>query len=69
MPLLSDIIDICHEEAHLNPLKTIVKQEKFLDDCKAYFHSRPSSKHIKQLCYPILTKLWYLKVQNQLRGI
>ena len=40
IPLLSDLIDLHkerHGAAHNGQIKTIVKQEKFLDECKEFF--------------------------------
>jgi hypothetical protein len=71
-PLLSDIIDLCqerHDEAHSGQIKTIVKQEKFLDDCVLYFETHRSSDSTRQVCLPILQKMYALKTAGQLKGL
>ena len=71
-PLLSDIIDLCqerHDEAHSGQIKTIVKQEKFLDDFAEYLRTNPISESTKQVCFPILQKMYDLKAAGQLRGL
>ena len=71
-PLLSDIIDLCqerHDEAHSGQIKTIVKQEKFLDDCVVYFETHRISDNTRQVCLPILQKMYALKTAGQLKGL
>lgn len=71
-PLLSDIIDVCHErhdEAHSGQIKTIVKQEKFLEDCAVYFQANPISESTQRVCIPILKKMDALKAAGKLRGL
>jgi hypothetical protein len=71
-PLLSDIIDLCqerHDEAHSGQIKTIVKQEKFLDDCVVYFETHRISDNTRQVCLPILQKMYALKIAGQLKGL
>jgi hypothetical protein len=71
-PLLSDIIDLCqerHEEAHSGQIKTITKQEKFLDDCAVYFESHRISESTRHVCLPILQKMFALKTAGQLKGL
>lgn len=71
-PLLSDIIDLCqerHDEAHSGQIKTIVKQEKFLEDCVVYFDTHPISDNTRQVCLPILKKMNDLKIAGQLKGL
>ena len=71
-PLLSDIIDLCqerHDEAHTGQIKTIVKQEKFLDDCVVYFETHRISDNTRQVCLPILQKMYALKIAGQLKGL
>jgi hypothetical protein len=69
-PLLSDIIDLCQEhEAHSGQIKTIVKQEKFLDDCARYFETHRISDSTRQVCLPILHKMHALKSTGQLKGL
>ena len=71
-PLLSDIIDLCqerHDEAHSGQIKTIVKQEKFLDDCVVYFETHRISDNTRQVCLPILQKMYAVKVAGQLKGL
>ena len=49
-PLLSDLIDLCqerHDAAHSGQIKTIVKQEKFLDECEEFFW------HIASVVVPV----------------
>ena len=72
MPPLSDIIDLSrerHEEAHSGPLKTIIKQETFLDECAVYFLSDRISHNLRQVCLPILQKMCELKNAGQLKGL
>lgn len=72
IPLLSDIIDLCQgrdEEAHSGQIKTIVKQEKFLDDCAVYFKTHRISDNTRQICLPILQKMYALKTAGQLKGL
>jgi hypothetical protein len=71
-PLLSNIIDLCqerHDEAHSGQIKTIVKQEKFLEDCVVYFDTHPISDNTRQVCFPILKKMNDLKIAGQLKGL
>ena len=71
-PLLSDIIDLCqerHEEAHSGQIKTIAKQEKFLDDCAVYFGTHRISESTRHVCLPILQKMFALKTAGQLKGL
>ena len=71
-PLLSDLIDLCQERhgaAHSGQIKTIVKQEKFLDECKEFFDTHRISDSTRDVCIPILQKMCALKIANQLRRI
>ena len=71
-PLLSDIIDLCqerHEEAHSGQIKTITKQEKYLNDCAVYFGTHHISESSRHVCLPILQKMFALKTAGQLKGL
>lgn len=72
MPLLSDIMDLCqerHDEAHSFQIKTIVKQETFLDDCSRYFETHRISVSTRQVCLPILQKMHALKTAGRLKAL
>ena len=71
-PLLSDIIDLCQEGRDEEPsgqIKTIVNQEKFFDDCVLYFETHRINDITRQVCLPILQKMYALKVAGQLKGL
>jgi hypothetical protein len=66
-PLLSNLIDLCQEghsaaHSHSGQLKTILKQEKFLDECKEYFETHRINNSTTEVCIPIA-----LKVADKLR--
>ena len=71
-PLLSDLIDLCqerHDAAHSGQIKTIVKQEKFLDECEEFFGAHRISDSTSKVCIPLLQKMRDLKIAQQLRRI
>ena len=64
-PLLSDLIDLCqerHDAAHSGQIKTIVKQEKFLDECEEFFGAHRISDSTSKVCIPLLQKMRDLKI-------
>ena len=59
-PLLSDLIDLCqerHDTAHSGQIKTIVKQEKFLEECGEFFNAHQISDSTSKVCIPLLQKM------------
>ena len=71
-PSLSDIIDICQErhlEAHSGQIKTIMKQEEFLDDCEVYFRQHLISESTLSVCFPTLQKMLSSKSARELKGL
>jgi hypothetical protein len=71
-PLLSDLSDLCqerHDAAHSSQINTIVKQEKFLDECEEFFDAHRIRYSTSKVCIPLLQNMRDLKIAEQLRRI
>lgn len=71
-PLLSVIIEICQERhavAHSGRLKTIVRQDRFLSECAAFFCECGDASEYTAPCLAMLNMLQVEKTTNGLHGL